>query len=82
MVSNSNPQEVLNKWTGQHITEEREIQILSLHKYLAKLFTKRPIKVLPYGSLYSESPIILLSTELVQTPTVLLHLECKSLSPK
>ena len=49
LVSTFEPQEALNKWTGQHITEERaknktkNDQILSLHKSLASFFTKRPI---------------------------------------
>ena len=48
LINTFNPQEVLNKWTGRYITEERtknkkNNQILSLHKSLASFFTKRPI---------------------------------------
>ena len=53
---------------------QNDDQILSLHKYLATFFTKRPVYVLLYGSYYFESPISLLPTELVQTLTVTLTL--------
>ena len=49
---------------------EKNNQIFSLHKSLASCFTKRPSQVLPYGSHYSESPMSLLPTELVQRLTV------------
>ena len=52
-------------------TQKNE-QVLSLHTSLASFFTKRPIYVLPYGSHFTESPISLLPTELVQTLTLTL----------
>ena len=63
-------------WTTYHRRErepkaQKNDQILPLHKSLASFFTKRPIKVLPYGSHYSESPISLLP-ELVETLAVTL----------
>ena len=77
LISTFNPQKVLNKLTGRHITKERakntkHDQILSLHKALASFLTKRPIKILPHGSHYPESPVSLLPTELAKTLTVTL----------
>ena len=45
LISTFNPQEVLKKWTGRHITEERakntkKWPILYLHKSLASFLTK------------------------------------------
>ena len=77
LIRTFNPQEVFKKWTGRHITEEREPkthtendQILSLHKSLASFFTKKTYLGPSFGSHYSESPISLLPTALVQTLTV------------
>ena len=90
MISTFNPQEVLNKWTGRHITEERakntkNDQVLSLRKSLASFFTKKTYLGPSLGSHYSESPISLLPTEVVQTLAVTFRyhgVECKRLSPK
>ena len=61
---------------------QKNDQILSLHKYLATFFTKRLIKVLPYGSHYSESPISLLPTELAQTLTATLTFRMQKAFPQ
>ena len=72
LISTFNPQEVLKKWTGRHITEERakntkKWPILYLHKSLASFFNKKTYLCPSFDSHYSESPIRLLPTELVQT---------------
>ena len=72
-------------WLTYHRRESQKLkkdQLLTLHKNLASFFTKKLIQALPYELRYSESPISLLSTELVQTLTVThaQHNACKRLS--
>ena len=49
---------------------EKKDQILPLHKSLASFFTKKTYLRPSYSSHYSESPMRLLPTELIQTLTV------------
>ena len=55
--------------TKQNKTKTND-QILSLYKSFAKIFYKKTYLGLSFGSHYSESPISLLPTELVQTLTL------------